>query len=98
MYPLMQSSRVPFHMNLGWPQSRAEMLNGMLNYGMMFRMEAAFEDGTKRSYVLNVPEKEGEKALLVDLADSGQGYSLPPKRTNELRSVIFNRQTAGGEG
>lgn len=56
--------------------SKAEKINGILNYGVMFWMYLSFDDGTQEKYVLNVANE--------------QGYTIPKDQTNELRKIIYN--------
>jgi len=71
--------------------SKAEKMNGILDYGVMFYLYISFEDGTKKKYVLNVADEDGRTALLVDTADSGQGYTISKDQTDELRKLIYHR-------
>lgn len=70
--------------------SKAVKMKGELNYGAMFMMYVSFEDSTQKKFVLNVDNEAGHIALLVDTADSGQGYEIPKDQTNELRKIIYN--------
>ncbi|MFC5529748.1 hypothetical protein [Cohnella yongneupensis] len=69
---------------------KATKINGELDYGAMFFMYLTFEDDAQKKYVLNVADEEGTTALLVDTANSGQGYTIPKEQTNELRKIIYN--------
>ncbi|KIL34999.1 hypothetical protein SD71_15060 [Cohnella kolymensis] len=70
--------------------SKAVKMQGELDYSVMFFMYLSFEDGTQKKFVLNVADEDGRTALLVDTADSGQGYTIPKDQTNELRKIIYN--------
>lgn len=72
--------------------NKAEKMNDELDYGTYFLMYVSYEDGSQKKYVLNISnsEKEGIKGLLVDTADSGQGYSIPEELHNELRILIYH--------
>ncbi|MBB3070040.1 hypothetical protein FHS14_003035 [Paenibacillus baekrokdamisoli] len=70
--------------------SKAVKMKGELDYDVMFMMYVSFEDSTQKKFVLNVDDEAGRTALLVDTADSGQGYEIPKDQTNELRKIIYN--------
>lgn len=72
---------------------RAERILAEINYGVLFRMEVTYEDGTVKPYVLNVDRQQDGTGLLVDLAGSGQGYEIPRADSAELRRIIY---TPGG--
>ncbi|WP_256217296.1 hypothetical protein [Paenibacillus sp. OV219] len=40
-------------------------------------------------FVVNVANEDGRTALLVDTADSGQGYEIPKDQATELRKIIY---------
>lgn len=69
---------------------KAVKLKADLDYGVMFRMHLSFKDGTRKTMVLNVADKDGLTALLVDTADR-IFYEIPKAQTTELRKVIYNR-------
>jgi hypothetical protein len=70
--------------------STAILMKGELDYSVMFFMYLSFEDGTQKKFVLNVADEDGRTALLVDTADSGQGYEIPKDQTTELRKIIYS--------
>jgi hypothetical protein len=56
----------------------------------MFFMYVSFEDGTQEKFELNVADEDGRTGLLVETADSGQGYTIPEDQTHELRKIIYS--------
>lgn len=73
---------------------KAEKMSGEIEYVVYFRMYVSYEDGSQKEYVLNISssEKEGITGLLVDSADSGQGYTIPEPQHNELRTLIYDKE------
>ncbi|GGF90578.1 hypothetical protein [Paenibacillus abyssi] len=69
--------------------SKAVKMEGKLDYGVMFFIHLVYEDGTQKKFVLNVADEDGRTALLVDTANSGQGYEIPKDQTTELRKIIY---------
>lgn len=74
---------------------KAEKMSGEIEYVVYFRMYVSYEDGSQKEYVLNISssEKEGITGLLVDSADSGQGYTIPEAQHNELRTLIYDKKS-----
>ncbi|MDQ6420198.1 lipoprotein [Paenibacillus sp. LHD-117] len=68
---------------------KAEKMDGVLNYGVMFYMTVSYQDDTKQKYVLNVSDEEGSRGLLVDAANSSQGYEIPEEQAEELARLIY---------
>ncbi|AIQ48012.1 hypothetical protein R70723_20460 [Paenibacillus sp. FSL R7-0273] len=75
--------------------NKAKRMKGELDYGVMFRMYAAYKNGGEKVYTLNIADskKEGIRGLLVDSKDSGKGYSIPSKNHEELRKLIYGETT-----
>ncbi|RCW46458.1 hypothetical protein [Paenibacillus prosopidis] len=69
--------------------NKAKKMNGELDYGVLFLMHISFKDGSQKKYVLNITKEEGGTGLLVDTADSGQGYEIPEGLHNELSKIIY---------
>ncbi|QHW33060.1 hypothetical protein GZH47_21150 [Paenibacillus rhizovicinus] len=70
---------------------KAKIMQGDLDYGVVFLMSISYSDHTQQEFVLNVDNEDGRTALLVDRADSGQGYEIPPEPTSALRKMIYAR-------
>ncbi len=72
---------------------KAEKMSGDLDYGVYFLMYVTYKDASEKKYVLNIvnSEKEGIQGLLVDTADSMQGYSIPEAQHDELRKLIYEQ-------
>lgn len=68
---------------------KTKKMQGKLDYGVMFFIYLSFANNTQKKYVLNVDNEDGRTALLVDTANSGQGYIIPIAQTNELRKIIY---------
>ncbi|SFS76908.1 hypothetical protein [Paenibacillus sp. BC26] len=66
---------------------------GDIDYCAMFFMYLLLEDGTQMKFVLNVADEAGRTALLVDIADRGQGYEIPKDQTAELRKIIYQAKS-----
>jgi hypothetical protein len=71
--------------------NKASRVKGELDYGVTFRMYAAYKNGGEKVYSLNISDskEEGIRGLLVDSNDSGKGYSIPSKNHEELRKLIY---------
>ena len=67
----------------------ADKMMGELDYGVYFWMVIAKADGSTQKYVLNVGRQEGTTGLLVDTAESSQGYEIAEEPTEELRQLIY---------
>ncbi|WP_219837196.1 hypothetical protein [Paenibacillus sp. R14(2021)] len=72
--------------------SKAVKMKDDLDYGVMFFMYLAFEDGTEKKFMLNVADEDERTALLVDTTDSGQGYEIPAVQTAMLRKIIYQTE------
>jgi hypothetical protein len=68
---------------------QADKMTGILNYGAIFNMHLSFDNGNEKLYVLNIDDKDGSNGLLVDLAQSEQGYTMTKQDTSALRAIIY---------
>lgn len=67
----------------------AKAIAGVLDYGAIFHMDVVYDDGSKKSYTLNVDDDPVSTALLVNAARSEQGFTISKERTEELRKIIY---------
>ncbi|SEO98204.1 hypothetical protein [Paenibacillus sp. OV219] len=70
---------------------KAKEIMGELDYGVYFYMNVRFSDGSDNRYVLNVDRDAGSTGLLVNVADSGRGFSIPERETALLRELIYTQ-------
>ncbi|WP_336772838.1 hypothetical protein [Paenibacillus sp. MMO-58] len=68
--------------------TRAEVIKGEVDYGVLFYMYLALDDGSQKKYVLNIAKEDGRSGLLVDTY-SGKGYAIPVNLTDKLRAIIW---------
>ncbi|WP_028608390.1 hypothetical protein [Paenibacillus harenae] len=71
--------------------NRAVKMGGELDYGVMFFMHLSYTDGTKQKYALNITREAGQSGLLVDTANSGQGYIIPEDISEALSEIIYGK-------
>jgi hypothetical protein len=69
---------------------QAQPIMGKLDYGADFRMYVSFSDGSEKQYVLNIADDEKSAGLLVDMADSEQGYTIPKENAKVLSAIIYD--------
>jgi hypothetical protein len=70
---------------------KAKPINGILDYGAVFKVFVSFKDKTEKQYVLNITENENEDPLLVNMSESEKGYTIPKKNADELRAIIYKQ-------
>lgn len=66
-----------------------EEIPGILDYGVMFRLQVSYSDDSVRNYYLNLDRDPDSRALLVEVARSEQGYTIPRADEVRLRSIIY---------
>jgi hypothetical protein len=66
----------------------AGKMSGILNYAAMYYMTYTFNDDSQQRFVLNVSDQEGSSGLLVDMAHSEQGYSIPEEQARKLAKML----------
>ncbi|WP_308639755.1 hypothetical protein [Paenibacillus silvisoli] len=71
--------------------NNAEKMAGVLDYGVIFNMAITYENGSEERYVLNIDNDENSVGLLVNLNDSGQGYTISEQATRMLRTIIYGK-------
>lgn len=70
---------------------KAKPINGILDYGTVFRVFVSFKDKTEKQYVLNITENENAIPLLVNMSESEKGFSIPKENAVELRAIIYKQ-------
>ncbi|RED66187.1 hypothetical protein [Cohnella lupini] len=63
-------------------------LQGELNYVAEFDMTLEMSDKTNKKYHLSLGSNRSNNALLVDQANTNQGYEIPVKNANEIRDLL----------
>ncbi|MNC00901.1 hypothetical protein D3C75_482400 [compost metagenome] len=74
--------------------NKAKRMKGELDYGASFRMDVNYKNGRTKKYVLNISDSKGEgtTGLLVNMENSGKGYSIPAENHDALRELIYEEE------
>ncbi|MBD3919670.1 hypothetical protein H8B09_12975 [Paenibacillus sp. PR3] len=70
----------------------AEPREGKLDYAPMFNVEVTFVDGGSKQYYMAIDPSAELRGLLVEAADSEQGYTIDTKQSSELSRLIYGVQ------
>lgn len=73
----------------------AEPMEGKLDYAPMFNVEVTFVDGGSKQYYMAIDRSEKLRGLLVDAANSEQGYTIDIALSGELSKLIYGDVTGG---
>ncbi|WP_150268729.1 hypothetical protein [Paenibacillus tepidiphilus] len=102
-----QRDKAPFERNsytdpaflkqLADAMNSSSRLSGELDYGVEFRMKLTYGDGYTEDYILNLGQASGNPGLLVAESKSSEGYSIPVKKADKLRALVYSDAEAEAE-
>ncbi|WP_139997492.1 hypothetical protein [Paenibacillus paridis] len=67
---------------------RAVKMQGILNYAAEYTLSITFQNQITKKYHLSLGTDREMKGLLVDLANTHEGYEIPITEANKLRDLM----------
>lgn len=75
--------------------NKSGKLSGELDWAPEFDMKLVYGDGYSEDYYIAIGDELGYKGVFTTAENSGQGYSIPVKNSDQLRKLIFGTADKG---